>query len=62
MSKDNIQEFLVKLSMEFSHYTYFLHKCLVDMEKLKECNLNININKEHMFISQEQRILTQHEL
>jgi hypothetical protein len=39
ISKDDIQEFLVKPSMEFYHYTTFVHKFVVDMEKLKECNL-----------------------
>ena len=35
ISKDAIQEFFVKSSMEFSHYTTFVHKFVVDMEKLK---------------------------
>ena len=61
ISKDDIQEFLVKSSMEFSYYTSFVHKFVVDMEKFNECNLTLNINKEHIFNSREKRILTQHE-
>ena len=59
--KDDIQELLVKSLMEFSHYTTFVHKFVVDMEKFKECNVTLDLNKEHIFNSQEQRILTQHE-
>ena len=58
ISKDDIQEFLIKSSMEFSHYTAFVHKFVVDMEKFEECNLNLNVKKEHIFNSREQRILT----
>ena len=36
ISKDEIQELLVKSLKEFSHYTSFVHKCVVDMEKFKE--------------------------
>jgi hypothetical protein len=52
ISKDDIQEFFVKPSMEFSHYTAFVHEFVVDMEKFKEFNLTLNVKKE-------QRILTQ---
>ena len=61
ISKDNIEEFLVKPLMDFSHYTTFVHKFVVDMEKFKECNLSLDVNKKHIFNSWEQRILTQHE-
>ena len=36
ISKDDIQEFLVQPSMEFSHYIAFVQKIVVDMEKLKK--------------------------
>ena len=36
ISKDDIQELLVKPSKEFSHYTTFVHKFMVGMEKFKE--------------------------
>jgi hypothetical protein len=61
ISKDGIQELLVKLSKEFSHYIAFVHKFMVDMEKFKECNLTLDVKKENIFNSREQRILTQHE-
>ena len=53
ISKDDIQKFLVKSSMEFSHYTNFVHKFVVDMEKFKECNLSLDVKKEHIFNSRE---------
>ena len=61
ISKDDIQEFLVKSLKEFSHYTSFLLKFMVDMEKFKACNLTLDIKKERIFNSREKRILTQHE-
>ena len=35
ISKDGIQQFLSKPPMEFSHYTSFVHKFVVDMDKFK---------------------------
>ena len=61
ISKEDIQEFLVKASMEYSHYTTFVHKFVIEMEKFKECNISLDVNKEHSFNSREQRILNQHE-
>ena len=61
ISKDDIQEFLVKSSMEFSHYTTFVHKFVANMEKFKECNITLDVKKKHIFNSWEKRILTQHE-
>ena len=61
ISKEDIQEFLVKPSNEFSLYTDFIHKFMVDMENYKECNLTLDIKKEHIFNSRKKRILTQHE-
>jgi hypothetical protein len=58
MSKECIQESLVKSSQEFSLYTTFIHKFMVSMEKYKECNLTLNVKKEHIFNSREQIILT----
>ena len=31
------------------------------MDQFKECNLTLNVKKEHIFNSQEQRILAQHD-
>ena len=61
ISKDDSEEFLVKLSMEFSHYIAFVHKFVVDMEKFKECNLTLDVKKGHIFNSREKSILTQRE-
>lgn len=59
ISKDVIQEFLVKPSKEFSHYTIFVHKFMVNIDKFKECNLTLNVKKERIFNCRQQRILTQ---
>jgi hypothetical protein len=32
-----------------------------NMENFKECNLTLDVKKKHIFISHDQRILTQHE-
>ena len=61
ISKEDIQEFLVKPLMEYSHFTTFMHKFVIKMENFKECNLALDVKKEHIFNSQEERILTQHE-
>ena len=45
ISKDDIQEFLVKTSMEFSHYASFVHRFVLDMENFKECNLSLDQRK-----------------
>jgi len=45
ISKYDIQEFLVKSSMEFSHYMDFVPKFVLDMEKFKECNLTLDVKK-----------------
>lgn len=51
ISKEDIQEFLVKPSKEFSLYTSFIHKFMVGMESYKECHLTLDIKKEHIFNS-----------
>ena len=61
ISKEDIQEFLVKSSMEYSHYTTFVQKFLISMEKFKECNISLDVKKAHIFNYREERILTQHE-
>ena len=35
ISKEDIQELLIKSSMEYSHYTTFMHKFVISMEKFK---------------------------
>ena len=61
ISKEDIQKNLVKSLKEFSLYTSIVYKFMVSMGNFKECNLTIDVNKEHIFNSREQRILTQHE-
>jgi hypothetical protein len=61
ISKEDIQEFLVKPSMEYSHFTTFMHKFVINMEKFKELNLALDVKKARIFNSQEEIILTQHE-
>ena len=58
ISKEDIQEFLVKPSEEFSLYMDFIHKFMINMDNYRECNLTLDIKKEHIFNSQEKRILT----
>ena len=62
ISKEDIQEFMVNPSKEFSLHIAFIHKFMVGMESYKECHLTLDIKKEHIFNYREQRILTQHEL
>ena len=61
ISKEAIQEFLVKTSKELSLYTSFIHKFMINMENYKECNITLDIKKENIFNSQEKKILTQNE-
>ena len=61
ISKEDIQEILIKPSMEYSHYTTFVQKFVINMEKFKQCNLAVNVKKAHIFNSREENILTQHE-
>jgi hypothetical protein len=51
ISKEDIQEFLIKPSKEFLLYTAFIHKFMVDMKNFKECNITLDVNKEHIFNS-----------
>jgi hypothetical protein len=61
ISKEDIQELLVKPSMDYSHYTNFMHKFVIRMEEFKKCNLALDVKKSHIFNSREENILTQHE-
>jgi hypothetical protein len=61
ISKEYIQELLVKSSMEYSHYTTFVHKFVISMEEYRKCNLALDVKKAHIFNSREENILNQHE-
>ena len=61
ISKEDIQELLVKPSMEYSHYTTFVHKFVISMEEYMKCNIALNVKKSHIFNSREEMILSKHE-
>ena len=61
ISKEDIQELLVKPSMEYSHYMDSVHKFVISMEEFKRCNFTLDVKKAHIFNSREENILTQHE-
>ena len=48
-SVEDIQELLVKPSMEYSHYTAFIQKFVINMEKYQKCNIALDIKKAHIF-------------
>ena len=59
-SVEDIQELLVKPSMEYSHYTAFVQKFVISME-YRKCNIALDIKKAHIFNSKEEKILSQYE-
>jgi hypothetical protein len=61
ISKEDIQEFLVKPSKDFSFYTSFIHKFMIGMENYKECNLTLDIKNVNILNYREKIIFTQHE-
>ena len=60
-SVEDIQELLVKPSMEYSHYTTFIQKFMISMEEYQKCNIALDIKKAHIFNSKEEKILSQYE-
>ena len=60
-SVEDIQELLVKPSMEYSHYTTFVQKFVINMEKYWKCNIALDIKKAHIFNLKEEKILSQYE-
>ena len=60
-SVEDIQELLVKPSMEYSHYTAFVQKFVINMEEYRKCNIALDIKKAHIFNSKEEKILSQYE-
>ena len=51
ISEEDIQELLVKPSMEYSRYTTFVQKIVIRMEEFKKCNLALDVKKSHIFNS-----------
>ena len=60
-SQEDIQELLVKPSMEYSHYSAFVHKFVITMEEYRKCNIALAVKKVHIFNPKEEKILSQHE-
>ena len=59
-SIEDIQELLVKPSMEYSHYTTFLQKFVISMEEYQKWNITLDRKKAHIFNLKEERILSQY--
>ena len=59
--KEDIQELLVKPSMEYSHSIAFVNKFVINMEEYRKWNIPLDVNKTHIFNSREENILSQHE-
>ena len=60
-SIEDIQELLINPSMEYSHYSTFVHKFVINMEEYKKWNIALDVKKAHIFNSREENILSQHE-
>ena len=58
---EDIEELLVKPSMEYSHYTTFVQKFVISMEEYQKCNIALELKKSHIFNSKEEKILSQYE-
>ena len=61
ISKEDIQELLIRTTKEVSKFNAFVKKLKAEMEAFKECHLTLDIKKEHVFNSREQWIISQHE-
>ena len=57
-SKEDIQELLVKPSMEYSHYTTIVQKFVINMEEYRKCNIALNVKTSHIFNSREDNIIS----
>ena len=55
---EDMQELLVKPSMEYSHYTTFVQKFVISMEEYQKCNIALDIKKAHIFNSKEEKVLS----
>ena len=57
-SIEDIQELLVKPTMEYSHYTTFVQNFVINMEEYRKCNITLDVKKAHIFNSREEKILS----
>ena len=58
-SQEDIQELLVKPSMEYSHYSAFVLKFVITMEEYRKWNIALDVKKVHIFNPKEENILSQ---
>ena len=57
--QEDIQELLITPSMEYSHYSTFVHKFVITMEEYRKCNIALDVKKVHIFNPKEEKILSQ---
>ena len=57
-SKEDVQELLIKPSMEYSHYSTFVHKFVINIEEYRKCNIGLDVKKAHIINSREVKILS----
>ena len=48
-SQEDIQELLIKPSMQYSHYSTFVHNFLITMEEYRKCNIALDVKKVYIF-------------
>lgn len=61
ISKEDIQELLIRLAKKVSKFNAFVRKFKDEMDSSEECHLTLDIKKEHVFNSREQWTISQHE-
>ena len=61
ISKEYIQESLIRTPKEVTKFYSFIRKFKEEMEDFKDCHLSLDIKKEYVFNAREQRIISQHE-
>ena len=59
-SVEDIQELLVKPSMDYSHYIAFVQKFVISMKEYQKCNIALDIKKAHIFNLKEEKIFSQY--
>ena len=60
-SQEDIKELLITPSMEYYHYSAFVHKFVITMEECRKCNIALDVKKIHILNPQKENILSQHE-
>ena len=57
--QEDIQELLVQPSMEYSHYSAFVHKFVITMEEYRKGNISLDVKKVHIFNPKEEKTISQ---